>query len=335
MKTLLSVLSLIISISAFSQQTLNIFIITTDGFRWKEVFFGADSLIINDPRFVKDIALSKELFWEEKMEERRKKLMPFFWNTVARSGQLYGNRQLKNRVNNKNLYRISYPGYNEIFTGYADPFVIKNSPVNNKNINILEYLNALPAYNGKVVAFTSWDIFPFIFNKKRNSLNINSSYILTGSDDSSTIINKVQNSIINKTGTRHDLLTFVSAKDYIQSNHPRVVMISLGETDEFAHQGRYDLYLQQANSVDRMIAELWYFVQTDSFYKDQTTFIITTDHGRGARHTNWTTHNMIAKGSGDAWLALLGNGIEPLGEMRSAEKLYLNQVAATVAALLG
>jgi hypothetical protein len=40
-------------------QTENIFIITTDGFRWQELFTGADSAMIGDTGFVQDTALMK------------------------------------------------------------------------------------------------------------------------------------------------------------------------------------------------------------------------------------------------------------------------------------
>ena len=36
---------------AFSQTAENIIIITTDGFRWQEVFTGMDSAIANNPAF--------------------------------------------------------------------------------------------------------------------------------------------------------------------------------------------------------------------------------------------------------------------------------------------
>lgn len=39
-----------------------------------------------------------------------------------------------------------------------------------------------------------------------------------------------------------------------------------------------------------MIEELWNYVQSDPFYKDQTTIIVTTDHGRG-NGNEWTDHN--------------------------------------------
>src|SRR5882724_11896031 len=60
--------------------TKNIFIITTDGFRWQEVFTGADSLLISNSEYVQDTTLAKELYWDDSPAARRKKLMPFFWN---------------------------------------------------------------------------------------------------------------------------------------------------------------------------------------------------------------------------------------------------------------
>lgn len=317
-------------------KTRHVFIITTDGFRWQEVFKGADSILINNPEYVRDTALVKALYWDDDANIRRKKLMPFFWNVIAQKGQLYGNRSLGSRVNVKNIYKISYPGYNEILTGYADPAFNPNRPVNNRNINILEYLNARPRYQGKVVAFSSWNIFPYILNKERNKLPINSGYeALTDTDDSACIIlNQVQENIVDKGNTRYDALTFLSAFEYIRQHKPDIAFIGLGETDEFAHHGRYDSYLQQGAQVDKMIADLWYYVQTDPYYKDSTTFIITTDHGRGNKDA-WKHHGTFTRSSGEIWLALLGPDISASGELKLDQQLYQNQVAATVAWLLG
>lgn len=76
---------------SFSQQTPNcenIFIITTDGFRWQELFNGADSSILFNTRFVKDTATFQYLYWAPTAEERRKKLLPFTWNFIAHKGQI-------------------------------------------------------------------------------------------------------------------------------------------------------------------------------------------------------------------------------------------------------
>lgn len=317
--------------------TKNIFIITTDGFRWQEVFKGADSALIRDTRFVKDTSILLQQFWDNDPEIRRRKLLPFFWTVIEQHGQLSGNRIFENDVNVANLYKISYPGYNEIFTGYPDKLFIPNLAIRNRNSNILEYLNTLDEFRGRVAAFSSWNVLPYILNEAGSNFPVNGGYeMLNETNDSvNALINQVQKNVIVKEHTRHDLLTFESAKNYIEQQHPRVLFLGLGETDEFAHKGAYDRYLQKAHQVDEMIAELWYYIQTDPFYKDNTTLIITTDHGRGNKPNNWNSHGFWIKKSGETWMAMLGQGIAPVGELKQKQQTYQKQIAATIAILLG
>ncbi|GAC1417016.1 MAG: hypothetical protein NVS1B13_11030 [Flavisolibacter sp.] len=319
------------------EPTKNVFIITTDGFRWQEVFKGADSLLISNPRYVKDTSLAKKLFWDSDLTVRRRKLLPFFWNVIAAEGQLLGNRDYDNKVNVKNIYKISYPGYNELLTGYADLKPLLNFPIYNENTTILEYLNNQNEFKGKVAAFSSWNVFHFILNSKRNGMVMNNGYqrLDESGGEQPKIINKIQDDITEKGHTRHDQLTYEAAKEYIIKNHPRVVLVSLGETDEYAHQGRYDLYLQKANSIDKMVADLWYYVQTDEFYRNNTSIILTTDHGRGASTDKWYAHNFFTKGSGEIWLGLLGSNIEAMGELKTSGQLFQRQIASTISLLLG
>src|SRR5580693_3132111 len=323
MKLFLPFLAAVLCLPALAQEpppfhadyakTKKLFIITIDGFRWQEIFTGADPALVSNTDYVRDTLLTRRLYWDSTAQERRKKLMPFFWNTVAREGRIYGNRLWGNKVNVRNFYKISYPGYNEIFTGHTDAFNSPNLPVENPHVNVLEYLNNSKEYRGKVAVFTSWNVFPYILNEARSRLPVNS----------------------GPEKTRHDWLTFLTATDYIRQQHPAVLFLGLGETDECAHEGRYDLYLQQAADIDRMLSDLWYLVQTDPFYRDSTTFLITTDHGRGWKPNKWTTHGFWAEGSGDIWMAVLGPAIEPEGELRNKEQVYQKQLAATIASLLG
>ena len=319
--------------------TGNLFIITIDGFRWQEIFTGADASLINDIKCTPDTATMKMLYWADSEKERRQKLMPFFWNILAKKGQLYGNRNFDNKVNIANIYTFSYPGYNEIFTGNTDLLVSSNKKKLNKNVNVLEYLNAKEEFKGKVVAFTSWDVFPYILNEERSGMMINSGYENMEGESVSVrqaLINKVQTeAVYNKGGTRHDQLTFLTAKEYIQQHQPKVMLLGLGETDEYAHNGRYDLYLQQANKIDHMLAELWHWVQTTPAYKDNTTFLITTDHGRGSRDKNWTSHSSFIRGSSQTWLAMIGPNLHPLGELKEGQQLYQEQIANMIAGLVG
>lgn len=208
----------------------------------------------------------------------------------------------------------------------------------NPNINLLEYVNAQDSFANKVAAFTSWNLFPYILNQARNNLPVNSGYNQVQdsslSEEESTI-NAATEIIKENAATRHDRLSFLAAKSYVEKNRPRVLFLGLGETDEFAHSSRYDLYLQQAHEVDAMIAELWHWVQTTPGYKDNTTFIITTDHGRGAAANRWNVHGVLTKGSSETWMACLGPGIEPLGEIKEQQQIYTRQLPVFMAALLG
>jgi hypothetical protein len=317
----------------------NLFIITIDGFRWQEIFTGADHSLINNVSCTPDTATMKMLYWANSEQERRQKLMPFFWNIIAKKGQLYGNRKFGNKVNTANIYTFSYPGYNEIFTGTTDLLVASNKKKNNKNINVLEWLNAKEEFRGKVVTFTSWNVFPYILNEERSGMLINSGYEKMNEEPGSArqaIISKVQTeAVYNKGGTRYDQLTFLTAKEYLQQHRPKVMFLGLGETDEYAHSGRYDLYLEQANKIDRMLAELWNWVQTTPGYKDNTTLLITTDHGRGSLEKNWSSHSTFIRGSSQTWMAAIGPQIPCLGEMKDKGQLYQADIAGTIAQLLG
>ena len=312
----------------------NIFVITIDGFRWEELFRGADSSMICNARNVKDTMLARQMFWDSTPCLRRQRLMPFFWNVIAKQGQLYGNRQFNNKVNVKNIYKISYPGYNELLTGYPDWKPILNFPINNKNTNVFEYLNSQPGYEGKTAAFSSWNIMPYVFNEKRSGFFMNSGYeMLDGDDETEKMIDTVQRN--SKEGkTRNDQLTYLSARQYIKRNHPKVLFLGLGESDEYGHHGEYDMYLQKAMEIDRIIADLWYYIQTDPLYRNNTSLLITTDHGRG-KGAQWVTHGFWAKGSGETWLALLGPDISPEGEIKENRQIWQKQIAATIAALVG
>jgi hypothetical protein len=316
------------NVRSFNREN-KVFVITLDGMRWQEIFSGADSTLLEDEAYTTNVRNTKALFWAPTKEERRKKLMPFFWNVIGEQGELYGNRYYQNRVNVSNPYALSYPGYNELLTGNVDLSIFNNGKSYNKNLSVLEMLNASATYRNKVAAFTSWDAFPYILNKTKSTVHINSGYEdITGQHLSTTetLINSIQKEVEDQKNTRYDELTYLACKEYVQKAKPSVVFLSLGGTDEAAHQKKYDEYLQQANNADRMIGELWQFLQTIPEYKGKVTFLITTDHGRGNNKNSWYTHGLMVDGSSQTWMGLLGHSVNAKGEHKSKEQLYLKQV---------
>jgi len=314
-----------------------IVLITLDGFRWQELFGGADEKLINCKKYVDDPADLKEKFWRNTPEERRSALMPFVWNEISKMGQLHGNRNYESDVNVSNTKRFSYPGYNEILTGSADDERIdSNDKVNNPNKTVLEKINNLTNYKGKVAAFGSWAVIPFIVNEERSRIPVNAGFEETKGSNLSPrelFLNELQPKVPSPWGSvRWDAFTSNYALEYMKREHPELVFISYGETDDFAHGGNYQAYLQSAHTTDALIKEIWNFTQKDAFYNDNTIFIITTDHGRGAKR--WKKHGSSVKESNQVWLIVFGNNVQALGEIKSKEQLYSNQIAPTILQLL-
>jgi len=320
-----------------SRKTENLVIFTLDGMRWQEVFGGIDSALAGDPKYTRDKDVLNKKFYSADMRERRKKLFPFLWTTVAEKGQLYGNRTAGNLVNVSNPYQFSYPGYNEIFTGCPDTAVNSNDKVLNRNTNVLEFINRQKGFSGKVAAFTTWDVFPYIFNTGRSGLFVNSGVdSLHFSDKGLQVVNEMQFLAPQPLEVRPDVITYFAGKEYLKTYRPKVLYIAFDETDDFAHAGLYDQYLSQAHAEDAMIADLWNTLQSMPQYKDKTTLIITCDHGRGDKvKDNWRHHGKEIQESGEIWMAVMGPDTRPAGEVSTHTQLYQKQWASTMAALLG
>ena len=314
--------------------------ITLDGFRWQELFTGADALLIGNKKYVEDADELKEKFWKPTAKERRETLMPFVWNTVNEIGQIHGNRLLGSKMNLTNGMWFSYPGYNEILTGKADDKrITSNKKIDNPNTTILEIANKTQKYKGKVAAFGSWDVFPYIINEKRSGVPVNAGFELAKGNnltEKELFLNRLQPKVPSPWGSvRLDAFTHYYALEHMKKTHPDVVYISYGETDDFAHDGDYSAYLQSAQTTDTLLKELWEYVESDVYYKGKTTFIITTDHGRGTRPLKtWKSHGSDIDGADQVWVIAFGAKVKPLGEIATKEQLFTNQTAATVAKLL-
>src|SRR5579871_284487 len=127
------------------RRTENVIVITLDGFRWQELFGGADETLM-DPKSggVRDLPDLKKRFWRPMAEARRTVLLPFFWGTLARQGQIFGDATRNAPARLTNGMKFSYPGYNEIFCGFGDKRIDSNAKKLNANLSVLEFLNDKP-----------------------------------------------------------------------------------------------------------------------------------------------------------------------------------------------
>ena len=158
-------------------KTQNVILVMTDGLRWQEVFQGAEDALMNKENgSVSDIPALKNTYWRDTGKARREALMPFMWTTVARKGQIYGNRANGSEASVTNGKNFSYPGYNETLTGFADDRIDSNDKTPNPNVTVMEWLHRKPGFRGKVAAFGAWDVFPYIFNRDRAGFPVNAGW---------------------------------------------------------------------------------------------------------------------------------------------------------------
>jgi hypothetical protein len=326
---------------ALAGKTQNIVLIVSDGLRWQEIFTGADPTLLNDKSggsWLAEPALRKR-YWREDADARRALLFPFLWGTVAKQGQIYGN-QLKGSVAHvTNGKAFSYPGYNEMSTGYPNDAIDKNEFGPNPNATVFEWLNKFDELRGQVAIYGTWDVYQDIFRKGRSGLVIQTGWTLPKKANETPRDALLRE--LYETSTRFDeedtwnSFLQIPLLDYVKASHPRVLFVGYGETDNWAHQGRYDLVLDSAQRMDHFVHQLWDTMQAMPQYRGTTTFIITTDHGRGSGLTEWKEHGVEEKGSENIWIAVMGPDTAPLGERAHIAPVAQAQIAATVAAFVG
>ncbi len=268
----------------------------------------------------------------------REALFPFLWGVVAKQGQIYGNRDKASEAFVTNGFNFSYPGYSEALCGFGDPRVDSNDKKPNPNINVLEWLNRKPAYAGKVAAFGAWELFPWILNRERSGLLVNAGYEPLNAPpvtEQIRLLNRLRRETEFWGGESFDAPTFLTALEYFRQHKPRVFFVSLGETDEWAHDGRYDLYLKSARRFDQYARELWETAQSMAEYRGSTSLILAVDHGRGEAPTDWKSHGEKLPESKYVWMGFLGPDTRALGEREKVAPVTQSQIAATIAALLG
>ncbi len=275
--------------------TENVILYMTDGLRWQEVFGGADAALMNaEAGGVKDVDELKAKFWRDTPQERREAPMPFFWSVMAKQGQVFGNQAKGSMAKVTNGMHFSYPGYNETLCGFADPRIDSNDKNPNHNVTVFEWLNRKPGFGGKVAAFGVWDCFPYIFNRQRCGFPINAAREPLTVGEITPRIELLNDLKAQDTAfwaaEPFDSLMIFTALEYMKLNKPRLMFLSINETDGWGHAGRYDLYLDAARRADDCLRRLWETAQSMPEYRGKTSIIFVPDHGRGDVPVEWKSH---------------------------------------------
>ena len=273
-------------------------------------------------------------------QESREKLMPFFWTQLMQEhGAVVGNRWKGSEMKLTNRHRFSYPGYSEILVGFAaDEKITSNEAIPNPNQTVLQFFqDRFNLSYDQCAVFGCWNVITAIASSEPNSFLCNSGYQAYVSPDPIVrLLSQAQFETKSPwDSVRHDYYTFRFAMDHLQRKRPKVLYLSLGETDDWSHDLRYDRVLQAIHQTDRYLEELWGYLQQDPHYKNKTTLVVATDHGRGTNAFNWGSHNARIDGAQFVWMAVAGPEISLRGELLDQETVYQNQIAATLCLALG
>ncbi len=315
----------------------NVIFITIDGVRPEDLFGGADSVVMSDPKQagISDTADFRASWWRSTPEERRRTVMPFVWDTLVPSGVIYG---AGNNVRVTNPLNFSAPGYVEMFTGAARDDVTSNADRRYSYPTIFDLVRATTNRSTDVAAFTSWT------TQARLTAMRDGTFVSQGPfeqlpdelRDDQRLIRLAQLEARTKhddRSIRYDAFTHEMALAWLVKYRPTLLHIGYGETDVDAHARQYDRYFAMLHDTDRMISELMHAVWNDPVLRDNTAIIITTDHGRGATARDWTDHGRSVDNAARWWFLAAGTGVSPRGVV--SDPMVQAQTAATILRLLG
>jgi len=323
-------------------RTRNIILLTLDGLRIQEMFAGMDPVVAEKEKHsgIYDLERARRLYWRATPVERREALLPYFWGRIAPQGIVLGNKGKGSSVRPRNPLLFSAPGYAEILTGQYQPDVTSNDNKRYTHKTVLEFVQEELRLDGrKVATIGSWENFETLSASREGAFFVYGGFERVPADIATpriAFLDELQNQVMTlwEEG-RSDALTFNIALEYLKSQRPRLLYIALGESDDWAHARRYDRLLDYIHVVDGYLRALWETLESIDDYRGSTTLILTTDHGRGVRPSDWVEHEEGIPGSEDIWIAVIGPDTPDRGEVAPYPTVHQADIAATLLLFFG
>jgi hypothetical protein len=265
----------------------NVIFVTLDGVRWEEVFHGADP---------------------GQTLDSNSQVFSFLTGPLADRGVLIGDKARGETVRVGNNYFNSLPGYQSIMAGAAQPCrsnLCGRTPVETMQERIALDLNLKPE---QVATISSWEKIAYAVEHVEGATFVNAGnrpLLIGGRDPLSA-----EDALVNEQqvkdpapwkDARRDKYTVAHALNYLKAKRPRFLYISLNDSDEWGHRGKYDNYISTLRQQDAWLKEIVATLDTMGEYGRNTTLIVTTDHGRGEGN-DWSEHGAGFADSGSVWI---------------------------------
>jgi hypothetical protein len=152
-----------------------------------------------------------------------------------------------------------------------------------------------------------------------------------GAGELRELYERTQHAAPGPNGLRADAHTAALALAYLSEQRPPLLVVALGETDEFGHAGERDGYLralERADAVARRTESALAALEGEGY---ETLLLVTTDHGRSA---DLRDHGRPYPESARCFLLAAGSLARPLGKT-ALPGAALRDVAPTIRLALG
>ncbi len=97
----------------------------------------------------------------------------------------------------------------------------------------------------------------------------------------------------------------------INNIHPQLLVVYLADVDHGGHSGNWYNYTKSIEIADSIVGVIWNTIQANPFYADNTTLIVTNDHGRhDNQHGGFQGHGCGCNGCRHIMFLAAGKGIK-------------------------
>ncbi|MDF2697537.1 MAG: hypothetical protein K0S65_5920 [Labilithrix sp.] len=282
-------------------------LVTLDGVRWEDVFDGTN--------------------------------MPNLLRLVRERGVALGGSGCEHDVRASGPNFVSLPGYLEIFTGRSTACTHNGcAPVDTPTF--VDEARETFEQDGDVAVFSSWGRLAAAVarNRKAIVLSAGAHAIAIGPAREDAKLRawleagSIHAGYPGAGDYRPDVHTTRIALRYLETQTPRLLVVGLGDADEYAHRGDVAGYRRAIHRSDDFLADLDRTLAAIGDAGRETAVIVTTDHGRAH---SLRGHGASYPESQRVFVAAFGAGIARRGVACVAEPLRLAHVAGAVRSLLG
>jgi hypothetical protein len=286
----------------------NVILVTWDGVRREELLGGADSYLIERGGL-------RSSPWSGAAPSA---IAPFLLGKVAQAQAVFvGDEQLGSEVEVSSRHFISLPSYEVITTGRVQD-CSSNGCREIPQESLLDRLQRELVLSFEQLALiSSWETLRKAATV--HSLDQPPFVVSSGIESFPSRVSDAHHEELNHSQDRNrpdwgdarkDEYTVQHALHYVERFRPRFMMLSLNDTDEWAHRtggtpSRYQNYLNQIRQYDQWLSDLFTLLDRLGEYGENTTVIVTTDHGRGTR-SDFDAHNGGLASAGKIWVWIGG-----------------------------